>query len=327
MEKKTKTLFTASVIACACLLCLFSVSLATYVIGGTVEDQSSNISVTVEETTSSLSFTDLSADGKVVFGPTKGNTSGSITDESAMQETSEEDETSSEAATDTESLTVSVSFKVSASSSFSGYVTFSIEPEEADNYSDYVKNGYILDPVAGSTSSNVGNGINVVTINNGSATALECSPSDDVASVGVKSVVSDSSTSDGSLSFSVSLTITYGWGEYFDYMNPALADEQENPTHTPLDMITALKTMYSDFYKGSSDFKLDARIGGRVDASLEESNVGLSLTPSGSISENANPCQEASAKGVSYAFEETDTVTVQTTDDGRRAFIFPIELY
>ena len=253
METKTKTLFTASVISLACLLCVFSVGLASYVIMGTPENQSSNVSVTVDETTPLLSFGEVSASGKVVFGPTSGNTEGTITDDSDNTD-------------DTESLTLSISFTVTAASSFSGYLTFSIAPE-TENYSGYVQSGYILDPVAGETYSDVGSMINVVTIDSSSATAKDYTPASPTStSAGVNTTVSSSNSGDSTISLSVSLTVTYGWGAYFDYMNPALADEQANPTHTPREMIQALETMYSDFYDGSPSLKLDAQISGRMDS-------------------------------------------------------------
>ncbi len=284
MEKKTRTLFIGSVIAFASLLCVSIIGVSAYIITTDIESKSSNVSVQIEETgEASLSISNAAADGNIIFGPTAGNEDGVIKDSGVSGEQ--------------ESLTTTISFSVSALTEFQGYVTFSIEPEDTTStaysaiFANYVQNGYLLDPVAGATYSDVGSLIDVVSINNGSVAGIDHTLVSPQGKFGVEKSVSSVTTSTDltTISFTVDLTVTYGWGTYFTYMNPAEADDDGvTPNNSAADMKSVLDTMYSAFYDSettTSYLNLGAVIGGRIDetanaASLKAEFDFASLTTS-----------------------------------------------
>ncbi len=218
-----------------------------YVIGDAILTKDSNVDVIGAdiEDISSVEIGDITVTGSVVFGPSANDTAGNIVDTEADSET----------ATQQESLSFTASFNLTTTSDFSGSLYLMLAPSSdiADSYTTFVSNGYILDPVAGSSYANIGSRLDIVSVSSGVASAAITSYTPSSSSTAGISNVSVTET-ETSYVYSISFTATFGWGSYFDYLNPSKAEEEDTPTNTIENILNAISEIGTAF-PTSSDSK------------------------------------------------------------------------
>ncbi len=300
MTKRTKKIIgsVAAVLACGLIIGVgygawgyISGNLA----GGDVNN-SSNIDVIAGDTEDvKMKITSLAADGRIVFGPYIGDSSGYILDEQVAEEQ--------------ESLTATVSFTITTSTTDTGNIYFNLTPSQnADDYSTYVNDGYILDPIAGATSDDIGTDVIIATFAYGVASVgstynegSKVVSSNTVYSVTGQSAgytvsIDNTKVEDTVFTFDVTITLTFGWGAEFGYMNPSKYEEQDGVTSS--DVLDAITAMYDSF--NTNNLKFSSSVFGRYYDYKE-----LKLLVDYNFYEN---CGDLGIKGTSIATDDDTTL-------------------
>ncbi len=207
---KNRKIVTTAIAALSCLV-VAGVGYGTWVIAGSVTEKTGNIDIItapVEDQRATLTAVVNTGNASVAFGPTSGASEGPIKDGSDN---------------DTEDLTAQID------------VTFVVNTANTNTYSfgisltdSATEAGSAISAITGDSHDYISlpaNDSELFTIDpDGTPAYTGSAEISETTKAGYSLTETDSTTDAGVTTYTITLTVTFGWGSYFNYKNPTAAE-------------------------------------------------------------------------------------------------------